>query len=106
MMGCGGTLDDLDHAAFGPALAVVPHDARAHAVLVQHRAHFVGGQVDVGFAVVADHVAVAVAVPLDHALDFVEQAGRWRRSEFLMLQSLFFLKCPGGGIGRRTSFRY
>ena len=74
MMGCGGPLDDLDHAALGPALAVVPHDARLDAVLVQHRAHLVGRQVDVAFAVVANHVAVAVAMALDHALDFIEQA--------------------------------
>jgi hypothetical protein len=53
----------------------VPHDAGAHAVLVQHRAHFVGGQVQVGLAVVANHIAVAVAMALDHAFDFVEQAG-------------------------------
>jgi hypothetical protein len=36
------------------------------------------------FAVVADHVAVAVAVSLDHALDFVEEAGLLRCSEFLI----------------------
>ena len=69
-------LDDLDHAPLGAALAVVPHDARLDAVLVQHRAHFVGGQVDVGFAVVAHHEAVAVAMSLDHAFDFIEQV-RW-----------------------------
>ena len=69
------TLDDLHHAAFGTALAVVAHDARLDAVLVQHGAHFVGRQVDVAFAVVANHVAVAVAMALDHALDFIEQPG-------------------------------
>jgi hypothetical protein len=50
-------------------------DARAHPVLVQHRTHFIGGKVQVGLAVVADHVPVAVAMSLDHALDFVEQSG-------------------------------
>ncbi len=99
-------LDDLQHPAFRPPLAIVPHDAHAHPVLVQHRAHLVGRQVDVGLAVVAQDVAVAIAMALDDALDFIEQAGRVLWSDVFDIESFSFLKCPGGGIGRRTSFRY
>ena len=69
-----GALDDLDHAALGAAAAVLAHDARLDAVLVQHRAHLVGGQIDVGFAVVALHETVAVAMSLDRAFNFIQQA--------------------------------
>jgi hypothetical protein len=44
-----------------------------HAVAVQHRAHLVGGQVDVGVAVVAHHETVAVAVALHRAFNFFQQ---------------------------------
>ncbi len=84
-------LDDLDDAAFGPALAVVAHDARLHAVLVQHGAHLVGRQVDVAFAVVANHVAVAVAMALDHSLYFIEQPGA-DVSDIFDIESFSFLK--------------
>jgi hypothetical protein len=67
-------LDDLDHAAFGPALAVVPHDAAARGPCAAPRASRSGAG-RCRFAVVADHVAVAVAVALDHSFDFVEEAG-------------------------------
>jgi hypothetical protein len=40
---------------------------------VQHGAHLIGRQVDVGFAVVADDEAVAVAVPLERCLRFHQQ---------------------------------
>jgi hypothetical protein len=82
-------LDDLHHAALGPALAVVAHDAGAHAVAVEHRAHLVGGQVDVGFAVVAHHVAVAIAVSLDHAFDLIEKAGTVVSFDIFDIQSCF-----------------
>jgi hypothetical protein len=42
---------------------------------VQHGPHLVGGKVQVGLAVVADHVPMAVAMSLDHAVDFIEQSG-------------------------------
>jgi len=87
--GRGRALDDLDDAPLGPAPAVVTHDARAHAVAVQHRAHFVRWQVDVGFAVVAHDVAVAVAVSLDDALDLIEQAGAVAAFYVLDVQSFF-----------------
>jgi hypothetical protein len=69
-----GTLDDLDHASFGTTAAVLAHDARLDAVLVQHRAHLVRGQVDVRLAVIALHEAVTVAMSLNSAFEFVQQA--------------------------------
>ncbi len=66
-----GAFDDLDDAALWPAAPVVPRDAHAHAVLVEHRPHLVGGDIDVGIAVVALHESVAVAVALHAAFDFV-----------------------------------
>ncbi len=82
-------LDDLHHLALGPAAPVLAHHARAHLVLVQDRAHFVGGEIDVGFAVVADHETMAVAVALDRADDFVGKTGRGRHR--VAIQSLAFL---------------
>ena len=49
-----GALDDFDDAPFGSALAVLAHDAHLDTVLVQDGPHFVGREVDVGLAVVAD----------------------------------------------------
>jgi hypothetical protein len=70
MMGCGRALDDLQHAAFRTARD--PAARCAHApVFVQHGAHLVGGQVDVGAAIVADEEAVSIAVPLNGAFNFV-----------------------------------
>jgi hypothetical protein len=66
-------LEDVEHPALGPALAVVAHDAHAHAVAVQHRAHLLRRQVDGGFAVVALDEAVAVAMAFDTALGLAEQ---------------------------------
>jgi hypothetical protein len=43
---------------------------------VQHGAHFVGRQVDVGLAVVALYKSVAVAVAGNRAFKFGEKAGR------------------------------
>ena len=64
-------LEDLEHAALGPALAVVAHDAHAHAVAMQHRAHFLRCEVDV--AVGMKHEAVAVAMALDDTVDLAHQ---------------------------------
>ena len=66
-------LDDLGNTAFRAAFAVVAHHTRLDAVFVQHRAHFVGWEVDVGLAVIAGHEAVAVAVTRDGAFDFGQQ---------------------------------
>jgi len=42
---------------------------------VQHRAHLVGRQVDIRFAVVAQYETMAVAVAGNGALEFSEQTG-------------------------------
>ncbi len=103
-------LQDVDHAAFGAALAVEAQQAHAHAVAVQHAAHFLWRQVDGGVAVVGDDEAVAVAVALDTAVDFTRQSGtgscRAWCSDFFDDMILGSQSGPGGGIGRRTSFRY
>jgi hypothetical protein len=41
---------------------------------VQHRAHLVRGQIDVGFAVVALHETVSIAMPLNSSFKFIQQA--------------------------------
>jgi hypothetical protein len=44
---------------------------------VQHRAHLVGGQIDVGFTVIALHEAVPIAMSLHRAFNFIQRyAGR------------------------------
>jgi hypothetical protein len=43
---------------------------------VQHRAHFVGRQINIGFAVVAQNKAMAVAVAGNSSLEFSEEPGR------------------------------
>jgi hypothetical protein len=75
-------LQDVEHAAFGAALAVVAQHAHAHAVLVQHAAHLLRREVDPGLAGVRQHVAVAVAVALHDALDFTQQG--WLAAKGLM----------------------
>ena len=68
------SFDDVEHAPFGAALAVVAHDAHAHAVAVQHRAHFLRRQVDHRLSVVATHEAMTVLVAFDLAFHFAEQS--------------------------------
>jgi hypothetical protein len=63
-------LDDLEDAAFGPALAIEAHETHLDAVAVQHGAHFLLRDVDVGLAVVALDESVAVAVAENHPLGF------------------------------------
>ena len=103
-------LEDLEHAALGPALLVVADDARPHAVAVQDALHLLRGEIDVGLAVVADDEAVAVAMALDSALDLGEKLVAdcgWGLGCCCFDDKVRgCLRCPGGGIGRRTSFRY
>jgi hypothetical protein len=68
-------LEDLEHAALGPTLAVVADDARLDAVAVQHRAHLLRREIEVGLAIVADQKAVAVTVPLHRAFDLAHELG-------------------------------
>ena len=72
--GLGGALQNLEHAAFRPALAVAAHNACLDAVFVQNSAHFIGRQVNVRGPVVAGNKSVAVAVPLHHTFHLVGQA--------------------------------
>ncbi len=107
--GLARPLDDFQHAALGPAAPVMAHRACAHPVLVQHGTHLVGRQEQVQAAMVGDDEAMPVPVALHRALDFIRGRilrSRWDRVFFLVIQCRSFLKCPGGGIGRRTSFRY
>ena len=50
------------------------HDARFYAVFVQHCAHFVAWQINVGLAVIALHKTVTVAVARHSAFKFSKQA--------------------------------
>jgi hypothetical protein len=118
-------LEDLEHAALGPAALVEAHDAHAQPVAMHDGMGFLRGEVDVGRAVIGNQEAMAVPMALQRAFDFAEQAGAVRARgvccvlqnfdaivrAFLKRPSLRFLRkacapCPGGGIGRRTSFRY
>jgi hypothetical protein len=54
----------------------VADDPRLDAVFVQHGAHFIGRQIDVGFAVIALHETVAVSVARNGALELCEEARR------------------------------
>ena len=103
-------LEDFKHPAFWAALAVVADDAHLDPVAVQHRTHLLLRQVDVGLITFADHEAVTITVTLHLALDFTHQVGADGAAVLQRVGSddivLDFLKCPGGGIGRRTSFRY
>ncbi len=71
----GRAFNDLGHAAFWPIFAVMTHDSRLDAVLVQHCAHFVRRQIDVGLAIVALHKTVAVTVARHSAFKFSKESG-------------------------------
>ncbi len=63
--GVGAAFDDLGHAAFRAAFAVIACNARLDAVAVQHGAHFVGGQIQFGgTAVFGDDKTVTIAMAL------------------------------------------
>ena len=100
--------NDLQHTPLGPTTLVLAHDAHTHPILVQHGAHFVGGNVDVRLTIIANDEPMPVTVTLHGALDLIRRNLRRGRAGvfFFAIQSISFLKCPGGGIGRRTSFRY
>ena len=65
-------LYDLDDASLGTAAPVLADDACLDTVLVQHRAHLVGWQIHVGFAIVALHETVAVAMSLNRTFKFFQ----------------------------------
>ena len=82
--------DDLDDLAFRPTTAVMAHDTHPEAVFVQHGTHFVGWQIDVSVAVIADEEAVAIAVALDCSLKLFQQAAGL--AQIFDMQSLSFLE--------------
>ena len=115
-------LQDLQHPPLRAPLAVVAHDAHPDPIAMQHRPHFLRRQIDVGFAALHHHEAVTVTVTLHRAFHFTHQRAVQRNSfsntcgsNFSHATLAFFAdrnkiskqrKSPGGGIGRRTSFRY
>ena len=72
--GLGRPLHNFHHPALRATAAITADNARFHTVFVQDRAHLVGGQIDVGAAVIARHKSVSIAVALDNTFDFVQQA--------------------------------
>ena len=71
-----GALGDLDDAAFRPPLAVDAGDPHQGAVAMQHLAHLVLFEKDVGRAVIGNQEAVAVRMPLNLSR---RQAGPFRQ---------------------------
>ena len=65
--------ENIEHVALGAPLAVITNDAYAHTITMQDGAHFLWRDVNSGFAVGAQHEAVAVAVAVNHALKFAHQ---------------------------------
>ena len=73
---CGVAVSGSPSAPRARAKArLVAHDACAHPVAVQHRAHFLGRQVDRRLPVIAAHEAVPVLVAFDLAFDLAQQGG-------------------------------
>ena len=96
-------LDYFNDPSLRSSLAVAAHDSGFDPVLVQHSAHLIGRQINIGPAIIARHKTMAIAMALNGSFNFVQQtAGLVHILDIIS----FFLKCPGGGIGRRTSFRY
>ena len=101
--GLTGAFNDFHDPSFGTAFAVAAHDACLDAVFVQHGAHLIRWQINVGRTVVARNKAVAITVTKDYAFDFIQGVkGCGGGFDTISL----FPESPGGGIGRRTSFRY
>ncbi len=67
-------LDDLQNASFGAALAIEAHEADLDAVPVQHGAHLLLRDIDVGFTVVALDESVSVAVAEHRPFGFAHQS--------------------------------
>jgi hypothetical protein len=103
-------LEDLEDPAFRASLLVVADDARLDAVAVQDAFHLLRREIEVGLTVVANDESVAVAMALDGAFDLGEQLvaayGGGLGGCCFDDKVRGCLRCPGGGIGRRTSFRY
>ena len=101
------TLDDLDDAPLGTPALVVARNAHTHLVTVQNGAHFIGGDINVWLTIIANDKPMSITMTLHGSFNLFRLICRERlRVHFFDIQSKSFLRCPGGGIGRRTSFRY
>jgi hypothetical protein len=65
---------DVDDAALGPAPLVEARHANAHAVAVQGGSHLAGWHEHIGAARGVQYKAVSVAMPLQRAGEFFQQA--------------------------------
>ena len=91
--GLGRPLDDLHDMPFRAAALVLANDVHAHAILVEHGTHFVGGNVDIGLAIVTNDESMTVSMPLHRSFNFLERiarVGAW--VHFFAIQSKSFLK--------------
>ena len=99
-----GSLRDLQNPTFWPTLFIQPGHPRNDNVLVQNCAHFVGREINIGLSIITHDKTVPITMAFDYSLEFFKQACLSAVVFFDMI--LCFPECPGGGIGRRTSFRY
>jgi hypothetical protein len=81
----------------------MPHDARLDAVFVQHSAHLIGGQIDVGLAVVTLDEAVAIAMAGYGAFKFCEEPGRGAGVEVTCFDKNLVIKGVGWSAGLRLA---
>jgi hypothetical protein len=81
------TFNDFNHAAFWPALAILPNNANLDTVFVQHRTHLVGRQEDIAITIVTYQEPMSIAMALHAALDFIEQSRGV--ANFFDIQSFF-----------------
>ena len=72
--GAFATLDNVQHATLGSALAIVPHHAYANSVAMHERTHLLRAEIDVRFSVITPYETVAIAVARNGALDLADQA--------------------------------
>jgi hypothetical protein len=68
------SLHNFNHPPFGAPFAVAAHNAHLDPILVQHRPHLIGGQIDIRRTVVARYKTVPVAMTLHNSFNFVQQA--------------------------------
>ena len=72
--GLARSLHDFKHTPFRPALAIKTHNAGLDPVLVQHGAHFIRWQIDVGTTVITRHKSMAITMALHCSFNFIQQA--------------------------------
>ena len=103
----GGALNNFDNMPLRATTPVLSHDVHAHTIFVQHGTHLIGRKENIGTSIVTNDKAMPISVPLHNSFNLLERSACvGARVHFFAIQSKSFLKSPGGGIGRRTSFRY